>query len=196
MSNKPEHILIVHPSPIVFLGLAKAIRIAGIEGEVEYANSFDLMKGKLASDPFSLVFVSPLLMMNLNDQLKEVQKEHNFKLIALVSEFQPGDLGQCFDYHLNMNGPFDEIVASIGKKMSDARETLNQGTSLLSDREIEVLRLLTQGLSNKEIADKLFISFHTVVSHRKNIVQKTGIKSVSGLTIYAVSNRLIEMPTA
>ena len=58
----------------------------------------------------------------------------------------------------------------------------------LSAREIEVLILVTKGLINKEIADKLNISLTTVISHRKNITEKLGIKSVSGLTIYAVMN--------
>ena len=62
----------------------------------------------------------------------------------------------------------------------------------LSTREIEVLVLLTKGLINKEIADKLNISLTTVITHRKNITEKLGIKSVSGLTIYAVMNGYIE----
>lgn len=62
----------------------------------------------------------------------------------------------------------------------------------LSVREIEVLVLLTKGLINKEIADKLNISQTTVISHRKNITEKLGIKSVSGLAIYAVMNGYIE----
>nr|WP_302830325.1 helix-turn-helix transcriptional regulator [uncultured Bacteroides sp.] len=62
----------------------------------------------------------------------------------------------------------------------------------LSAREIEVLVLLTKGFINKEIADKLNISLTTVISHRKNIVEKLGIKSVSGLTIYAVMHGYVE----
>ena len=62
----------------------------------------------------------------------------------------------------------------------------------LSAREIEVLALITKGLINKEIADKLNISLTTVITHRKNITEKLGIKSVSGLTIYAVMNGYVE----
>ena len=58
----------------------------------------------------------------------------------------------------------------------------------LSLREIEVLQLLIKGLTNREIAEKLHISLTTVITHRKNIQEKTGIKSLSGLTVYAVFN--------
>ena len=61
----------------------------------------------------------------------------------------------------------------------------------MTTREIEVLVLVTKGLINKEIADKLNISLTTVITHRKNITEKLGVKSVSGLTIYAVMNGYI-----
>lgn len=62
----------------------------------------------------------------------------------------------------------------------------------LSPREKEVLVLITRGLINKEIAEKLNISLTTVITHRKNIIDKLGIKSVSGLAIYAVMHGYIE----
>lgn len=58
----------------------------------------------------------------------------------------------------------------------------------LSPREIDVLRLVAGGLINKEIAERLNISFNTVLTHRKNISAKLGIKSVSGLSVYAMMN--------
>lgn len=62
----------------------------------------------------------------------------------------------------------------------------------LTQREIDILRHIALGHSNKEIADSLFISIHTVITHRKNITGKLGIKSISGLTVYAIINRLID----
>lgn len=62
----------------------------------------------------------------------------------------------------------------------------------ISKREEDVLRLVALGFSNKEIAEKLFISAHTVITHRKNITEKLGIKSISGLTLYALMNRIIK----
>ncbi|EJX11273.1 transcriptional regulator, LuxR family domain protein [gut metagenome] len=71
------------------------------------------------------------------------------------------------------------------------RETGRNETEL-SPREVEVLILITRGLINKEIAERLHISLTTVISHRKNLTEKLGIKSVSGLTVYAVMNGYIE----
>ena len=61
----------------------------------------------------------------------------------------------------------------------------------ISDRERDVLRLVAQGFTNKEIADRLFISSHTVITHRKNITAKLGIKTIAGLTMYALINQII-----
>lgn len=65
----------------------------------------------------------------------------------------------------------------------------------LSPREIEVLILITKGMINKEIAERLNISLTTVISHRKNITEKLGIKSVSGLAIYAVLHGYVDPDT-
>lgn len=69
----------------------------------------------------------------------------------------------------------------------------DKNTDPISSREKNILKHVALGLTNKEIADQLFISIHTVVTHRKNITQKLGIKSVSGLTVYAILHNLISM---
>jgi DNA-binding CsgD family transcriptional regulator len=71
-------------------------------------------------------------------------------------------------------------------------ERANQ-TSLLSEREIEVLKAIVQGHSNKEIADMLCISINTVITHRKNITDKLSIKTIAGLTVYAIMNNYISL---
>ena len=75
------------------------------------------------------------------------------------------------------------------------RRRLQQETEELSDREKDVLVQVVRGLSNKEIADVLCISTHTVISHRKNIARKLNIHSTAGLTIYAIVNKLVDINT-
>ena len=64
--------------------------------------------------------------------------------------------------------------------------------SELSPREKEILVCVAKGMINKEIADRYNISIHTVIAHRRNITRKTGIKTVAGLTVYALLNNLID----
>ena len=73
-------------------------------------------------------------------------------------------------------------------------QLINTGhpTESLSDREKEIIVCLVQGLINKEIADRLCISIHTVVTHRRNIARKLQIRSLAGLTLYAIANNLID----
>lgn len=61
----------------------------------------------------------------------------------------------------------------------------------ISEREMEIIRYVSEGLSNQEIADKLFLSVHTVNTHRKNIMGKLGISNTAGLVMYAVRNQLV-----
>lgn len=89
---------------------------------------------------------------------------------------------------------YDSSVTIIDKisKTDDVPKPKSDNFSGLSDREKDVLKLVALGYQNKEIAEKLFISIHTVISHRKNITDKLGIKSISGLTVYAIINKLID----
>ncbi|WP_321425697.1 helix-turn-helix transcriptional regulator [uncultured Bacteroides sp.] len=91
---------------------------------------------------------------------------------------------------VNIFLPEKKLTSELMKFFSDNADKMEipPSDNDLSAREIEVLILVTKGLINKEIADKLNISLTTVISHRKNITEKLGIKSVSGLTIYAVMN--------
>ena len=69
----------------------------------------------------------------------------------------------------------------------------NENDESLSEREREIVICIARGMSNKDVADKLFISINTVLTHRKNIFRKLDIHSISGLTIYAVVNGLITL---
>jgi DNA-binding NarL/FixJ family response regulator len=67
-------------------------------------------------------------------------------------------------------------------------KTFTCGGTVLTKREIEVIELVAQGMSNKEIANQMFLSVHTVLTHRKNLMQKLGLKNTAGLVVYAVQS--------
>ena len=87
----------------------------------------------------------------------------------------------------------DAIEQDKSPQTSSEGKLLGYEKEALSMREVEIVREIAMGLSNKEIADKLCLSTHTVMSHRKNIARKLDIHSTAGLTIYAVVNGIIEI---
>lgn len=103
------------------------------------------------------------------------------------------DRDDCDDhtgYTINRFCSESQFIGRMTKIMEHVRDTRIAGNEL-SQREIEVLCLVAKGMTNKEIADRLCISINTVLSHRKNITAKLGIRSVSGLSVYAMMNGYI-----
>ena len=111
-------------------------------------------------------------------------------------------MSQLSEFHsLCINVSEQELVRSLlmleqhahsqGKHLPPMPTALSQ--KILSDREIEVMSLIVQGYINKEIAEKLNIGLATVITHRKNIMEKLGMKSVSALTIYAVMHGYVDI---
>lgn len=90
----------------------------------------------------------------------------------------------------------EALIEAIGHLLLPDHSSSTEATSdELSAREIQVLRLVVSGAINKEIADRLHISLNTVLTHRKNITAKLGIKTISGLTLYALMHGYISTDT-
>ena len=87
------------------------------------------------------------------------------------------------------------LIRQLEKKpvKHNAKPMMHTPSDVLSNREKDVLICIVKGLQNKEIADQLFLSVHTVITHRKNISRKLGIHSPSGLTVYAIANHLVDI---
>jgi DNA-binding CsgD family transcriptional regulator len=96
-----------------------------------------------------------------------------------------------FDYRINLSSSKLEINRQLDAFFQIETTANTAKNSVLSARETDVLKEVAMGYSNKEIADRLFISINTVITHRKNITEKLGIKTISGLTVYALLNQLI-----
>lgn len=121
-------------------------------------------------------------------------KNDKIRIITITDEqrMDPDSNVPKGSLHLNTD-PFEiRKVVSDFLKIAPARSVKNTEGNALTQREKEVLILVASGLSNKEVASRLFISIHTVISHRKNLIEKLGIRSASGLTAYAIINKLID----
>jgi regulator of cell morphogenesis and NO signaling len=85
--------------------------------------------------------------------------------------------------------------SDVSAKISNMINKAPNNNESLSEREKDVIVSLVQGMTNKEIADHLFISINTVITHRRNIARKLQIHSPAGLTIYAIVNSLVDIST-
>jgi len=178
--------IVIHPWPIIQIGLTNILQSLKIEVTAAYS---------LCPENKMIIGWNDLVVLIDTREYEFIRKHYKSfrrRNIAIV--------GIHFDALQNPdNNLFDELLYQ-----SDTQEVLfnklkafsnfgkhKQPSLQLSDRETEVLRLVATGFSNKQISDKLFISIHTVISHRKHITSKLGVKSISGLTLYAVINDLI-----
>ncbi len=113
--------------------------------------------------------------------------------MALVSSFIDASLLSKYDDSISI---FDTLEV-LGTKMNHLQDISpvepNDNQEVISQREKEIVVCVVKGMTNKEIAEKLFLSIHTVITHRRNISKKLQIHSAAGLTIYAIVNKLVEL---
>ena len=188
-------IAIIDPNTLSVLGLKHILQNVIPIMTVDSYGSFAEFMANKTEDYFHYFTAMNIVLEN-----KAFFDAHKRKTIVLTLSLDP--MSQLSDFHcLCINMPEKELVRAIlmlqqhahghGEHMPPMPEILKR--KILSDREIEVMSLIVQGLINKEIADKLNIGLATVITHRKNIMDKLGMKSVSALTIYAVMHGYVDI---
>ena len=194
MSNRPK-IAIIDPNTLSVLGLKSILQTVMPIITVDMYGSFTELEANHPEQYFHYFVAMNVVLENM-----DFFSEHRRKTIVLsplASHHSP-----LKDFHsLCINVPEAELVRAIltleqhahghGQNLPPMPKVLQQ--KILSDREIEVMSLIVQGYINKEIADKLNIGLSTVITHRKNIMDKLGMKSVSALTIYAVTHGYVDI---
>ena len=194
MSNRPK-IAIIDPNTLSVLGLKSILQTVMPIMTVDTFGSFTELEANHPEQYFHY-FVS----MNVVLENKPFFLAQRKKTIVLTLSLDT--MSQLSEFHsLCINVPESELVRSLlmleqhahghGQNLPPMPKALQQ--KILSDREIEVMSLIVQGFINKEIADKLNIGLSTVITHRKNIMDKLGLKSVSALTIYAVTHGYVDI---
>lgn len=125
-------------------------------------------------------------------QIREAYPDVTLKIMAITTTQLDKQTLSLYD---GVIYPVDDLD-TIHKKIMDictAAPDEDDDKEQLSQREKEIITLVVKGMTNKEIADKLFLSIHTVNTHRRNIARKLEIHSATGLTIYAIVNRLVDL---
>ena len=193
-SNRPK-IAIIDPNTLSALGLKQMLQNVLPIMEVETFGSFLELQ---ANEPES--FFHFFVAMNILIENRSFFSEHKKKTIVLTLSLD--SISQLSEFNsLCINVPEQELIRSLlfleqhahhhGRNLPPMPRVLQQ--KILTDREIEVMSLIVKGYINKEIADKLNIALATVITHRKNIMEKLGFKSVSALTIYAVMHGYVDI---
>jgi DNA-binding CsgD family transcriptional regulator len=182
-----SRIIVVHQSEIVRKGLASMIGTLWKKEIIQISDMNQFPDRDFCRKCNLLVFVET----SLAEGVLILAEESNVETVLITANHHPatGDLESLRSVNLYsdislLKGIVDDFIKNEPESTA--------GENDLTQREKEILRLVAMGYSNKEIADSLFISIHTVITHRKNITGKLGIKSISGLTVYAIINRLID----
>lgn len=196
MSNVKKHrTVLIEPSQIVQQGI-KALLEFSPEFEVTgcFTDYHTFVESPKNTTP-DIIIINPLLVSfhKQFDVRSSFPEYPDTLLIAILYNYIDPETIKSFDGSVDIYDDHVQIAKKLNKMLNikQHHDQQRQEDAGLSDREKEILVSVAQGLTNKEIAEKHFISIHTVISHRKNITRKTGIKTVSGLTIYALVNKLL-----
>ena len=188
-------IVIVEKSKIIREGLESLLRSNNITSHVICMESFEEWIVALKGRTPDIVIVNPDLIKE--DVEKTKAKCHldkqTFFITIIYQYYSYKEINERFDDAIYITDSENIILTKFQNLFSQSTNAPENSNEQLTGREKDVLRLLLQGFSNKEVADKLSISTHTVVSHRKNIIEKTGIRSLSGLAVYAILNNIADM---
>jgi Response regulator containing a CheY-like receiver domain and an HTH DNA-binding domain len=195
MKNKAK-ILLCEASEMLSSGLALIINGNPQLCVVEKTDNPEKLTEKITSTNADILIINPVMLGTAdNHTIKKILQDFpQLKCVALINTYVDQNNLKQFHETIELYDSKQKIVMKLVELLDESEtetHAANENVEL-SKREIDVLAAVAKGLMNKEISEQLHISIHTVISHRKNISKKTGIKSVSGLTVYALINNLID----
>ena len=193
-----RRILIVVPSVIAAKGLEQVFGDLG-EFEVcgilqDLSGSVEVQLRTLAPD---VIILDPTIFdFASRSSIKTRMAEYtDAAIIAFAIQPPDEDILKQFEGSIGLMDAPTAVIRKVRAALEERSETPKAEGEELSQREKEILICVAKGMLNKEIADLYNISIYTVITHRKNITRKTGIKTVAGLTVYALLNNLIDLNT-
>ena len=196
--NANLRIAIIEPSIIIRNGLSNLLRkLSSLSVSVsEILENESLTESLRLHKPDILIANPQSLHGRSFHHLKEESGCTDMKLVALVSNLYPEEWLRPYDEQISLYDEQNLIKQKIERLIVVEEENAdgaNEEQQSLSAREKEIVVCVVKGMTNREIAARLFLSTHTVITHRRNIARKLQIHSPSGLTIYAIVNKLVEL---
>lgn len=195
MKTVHKKVLLIIPSKIVARGIEAVLselgefRVEGILSDLSHAS-----EARLRNMDADVIIIDPLVFdyvsrANVRTRLAE---HSNAAVVALKTVPLEDEQIRQFDGTISMYDDPVTVVRKLRESLASHEEIPESEGHDLSQREKEILVCVAKGMLNKEIADYCNLSIHTVITHRKNITRKTGIKTIAGLTVYALLNNLID----
>lgn len=193
VANRRLHIAIAEPSPIVRLGLTSLLhRFSDLSLDIAEITTFNDLASQISRIAPDLLFVNAsLLGLYSLPQFRSECGVESLKIVALQSALAESSALQSYDGVVSIYDSAQHVKELI--KQIAVRPEPSEEKRELSAREKEIIVCIVKGMTNKIIADELSLSTHTVISHRRNIAAKLQIHSSSGLTIYAIVNKLVNL---
>jgi len=186
----PLSVIIAEPSYLMKRGISALINDM-LRTEIVFIDDSQELNHYIDTNVVQAVIINEQILDEMQNPELFFQLKEDTRYIALSDNPDGFREKRKFDAVLNRNSQKEDIVPVIESLLMPETAQSSPEDRLLSSREKEVLKQVALGYTNQEIADKLHISKHTVISHRKNLTAKLGIKTVSGLTVYAMLNDLI-----
>jgi DNA-binding CsgD family transcriptional regulator len=169
-------------------------RIQGIHIQTFELSSFDLLANYLRVQKPNVLILNPVAWGVVDLQkLKDESVHSQLKCFALITGMVDESVLKQYDNRITLYDNVDNLKFKLEKLLEKSSHSSPDDTGNLSIREKEILTCVVKGQTNKEIAESLFLSTHTVITHRRNIARKLEIHSTAGLTIYAIVNKLVEL---
>lgn len=189
-----KYIAFIEPSTIIKEGLTAILEKYKLHFQVfHFKSSKELANYNNNKSLINIIIINSEISTEEILNIKKIKPEFNSaKWIGLISISQQREFSNIVNDIIYINDEAETIYNTVNRLLnSDTDKVIFE--EVLSERETDVLKLLVNGKMNKEIAEELFISIHTVVTHRKNITNKLGIKSTAAMAIYAVANNIIDL---
>jgi len=182
-------IVLAEPSLILRSGMSCVLRrLTSFDIQVVETGEAERLEELIDEVSPDVLFINPSLA---DEALLERMRQRSLRSVAFQSALADVRLMRCFDAVVSIYDTAEQIKEKLSSVCRSRRDEASQ--ELLSAREKEIIVGVAKGLTNRQIAERLFLSAHTVITHRRNIAAKLQIHSPAGLTIYAIVNRLVEL---